>query len=141
MAKGQSQLDLLSTVELFQGLGRKELQAVLDQSRELTFDPGAVVAAEGQAAGRFYLIVEGTAQVTLGGRHLASLHAGDYFGEISLIDGQPRSATVVAQTPLTTLSIASFNFRPMLLEHPAIMRKILLETCRRLRAVERSLVH
>ena len=143
MAKARPELDMLASVDLFQGLTRKELDAVHAMSREQSFSEGAVVAAEGAAAGRFYLILEGTATVTIGelNRALATLGPGDYFGEISLIDGEARSATVTADTPLRTLSVASFNFKAILFEYPAIGRKILLEMCRRVRRLDQSLVH
>ena len=141
--KSRPELDMLASVDLFQGLTRKELDAVHAMSREQSFPAGAVVAAEGAAAGRFYLIVEGKATVTVGelNRALATLGPGGYFGEIALIDGEPRSATVTADTPLRTLSIASFNFKAILFEYPAIGRKILLEMCRRVRRLDQSLVH
>ena len=143
MPRARPELDLLASVDLFQGLTRKELDAVHGMSREQSFPAGAVVAAEGAAAGRFYLIVEGKATVSVGelNRALATLGPGDYFGEISLIDGEPRSATVTSDTPLRTLSIASFNFKAILFEYPAIGRKILLEMCRRVRRLDQSLVH
>jgi CRP/FNR family transcriptional regulator len=143
MAKTRPELDLLSTVDLFAGLSRKELGAVFDMSREQSFTEGAVVAAEGAAAGRFYLILEGKASVRVHNvdRVLATLGPGAYFGEISLIDGEPRTATVTADTALRTLSIASFNFKAMLHEYPEIGRKILLEMCRRVRRLDQSLQH
>ena len=66
MAKGRPELDMLASVDLFQGLTRKELDAVYSMSREQAFSEGAVVAAEGAAAGRFYLILDGKATVTVG---------------------------------------------------------------------------
>jgi CRP-like cAMP-binding protein len=144
MAKQTSaELDLLASVDLFQGLTRKELQAIHSMSREQTFGAGAVVAEEGAAAGRFYLILDGKASVTVDTveRPLATLGPGDYFGEISLIDGEPRTATVTADTPLRTLTLASFNFKAILHEYPATTRKILLEMCRRVRRLDQSLQH
>ena len=70
------------------------------------------------------------------GRVVRQLHPGDYFGEISLIDGGPRSATVQADVPMRTLSIASWEFKPLLEEHPAIARHMLVELCRKLRGAE-----
>jgi CRP/FNR family cyclic AMP-dependent transcriptional regulator len=143
MVKQSPAIDMLASVDLFQGLTKKELQAVCDMAREQAFAAGAVVAAEGDAAGRFYLILDGKASVTIGetNRVLATLGPGDYFGEISLIDGEPRSATVTADTPLRTLSIASFNFRAILNQFPAMTRKILLEMCRRVRRLDQSVQH
>jgi CRP-like cAMP-binding protein len=144
MAKESStELDLLATVDLFQELTRKELQAIHNMSRQQSFGQGACVAEEGAAAGRFYLILDGKATVTVSGvdRPLATLGPGDYFGEISLIDGEPRTATVTADTPLRTLTLASFNFKAILQEFPATTRKILLEMCRRVRRLDQSLQH
>jgi CRP-like cAMP-binding protein len=143
MAQPRPELDLLGSVDLFQGLSKKELQAIHNMSREQSFGAGSVVAEEGAAAGRFYLILDGRATVTVAGvdRPLATLGPGDYFGEISMIDGEPRSASVTADTPLRTLTLASFNFTAILNEYPAIARKILLEMCRRVRRLDQSLQH
>jgi len=97
-----------------------------------------VVAEERTPGGRFFLILDGEAKVTVGNRTRRVLRAGDYFGEISLIDGQPRSATIVAATPLRTLALAEWNFRSALLTNPGIARKLLVELCRRLRSAESS---
>jgi CRP-like cAMP-binding protein len=143
MARPQPGLELLGSVDLFQGLSKKELQAIYSMSREQSFAAGAVVAEEGAAAGRFYLILDGKATVSIRGvdRPLATLGPGNYFGEISLIDGEPRTATVTANTPLRTLTLASFNFKAILHEYPATARKILLEMCRRVRRLDQSLQH
>lgn len=130
--------DLLGSVDLFRDLSRRELRAVAGLTQEVGFEPGVTVAAEGEAGGRFYLIVEGQARVRVQGSTKAMLGPGAYFGEISLIDGRPRSATVTAETALRTLSLATFNFRPLLAEHPAIGHKLLLEMCRRLRSAQQA---
>ena len=132
---------LLAKVPLFEGLTKRELQQIVALAKELEFDAGHEVFAEGDSGGRFYLIVDGKAAVTVGGQTRAVLGAGDYFGEISLIDDSPRSATVTAETPLRTLTLASFNFRALLDEQPVITRKLLVGVCRRFREVERSLLH
>jgi CRP/FNR family cyclic AMP-dependent transcriptional regulator len=141
MAKRDPRFELLSRVDLFHGLTSAELKTVLGQSKEMSFRPGEVVAAEGSKAGRFYLILGGEATVDVGGRYRPSLGPGDYFGEISLIDGGPRSATVTAVTELQTLSIASFNFRALLKEQPPLAIKLLAQLCRRLRSSEQSQLH
>jgi CRP-like cAMP-binding protein len=138
--KVDPELELLTQVELFEGLTKSELRTVHHQMREITFEAGAVVLHKGEEHGRFYLIVEGEAEVSLGddGTVDTRLGPGGYFGEIAVIDGEPRMATVTAITPLRTLSVASFNFRPLLREHGQITYKILLQMCRRLRAAEGS---
>jgi CRP-like cAMP-binding protein len=133
------ELDLVAQVELFAGLSRRDLVRILDAAKEMDFRTGAEVAVQGEPAGRFFLVVEGDARVVINGRTRARLGRGDYFGELSLIDGGTRSATVVADTPLRTLSIAEWNFRPLLKEHPSIAHAMLVEMCRRLRNVERIL--
>ena len=134
----RSDIERLSGVDLFKGLARKELGVIAGLAKELSFPEGAVVAEEGRQGGRFFLILDGEAKVTIRSRTRRRLRAGDYFGEISLIDGEPRSATIVAATPLRTLALAEWNFRSVLLAHPSIARKLLVELCRRLRSAESS---
>jgi CRP-like cAMP-binding protein len=133
--------DLLSTVDLFQSLSKRELQRLIKPSKELTFEPGDEIVAEGDEDGRFFLLLDGEARIVTGRKTLAKLGTGDYFGEISLIDGEPRSATVVASTAVRVLTLARWHFRPLLEEHPAIARKLLLEMCRRVRELDRSPDH
>jgi CRP-like cAMP-binding protein len=139
MVDKQSAVDLLAGVDLFQGLSKKELRAIADMAKEMHFGPGQRVVGEGEQGGRFHLILEGKAKVTVGGRTRNVLGPGDYFGEVSLIDGGPRSATVTAETPLRTLALAEWNFRPLLKEVPSIAPKILVEMCSRLRSNEKQL--
>ena len=136
---GSDSARLLRGVALFAAMPDKELQVIARATREVQHAAGKEVAHEGskEAAPGFHLILDGTATVILpNGRVVRQLSAGDYFGEISLIDGGPRSATVRADTPLRTLSIASWEFKPLLDEHPAIARYMLVEICRKLRAAE-----
>jgi CRP-like cAMP-binding protein len=127
MAKSDPTVDMLARVPLFSGLNRKELAQVHGLSKVFQFEPGETVVAEGEAASRFFLVTEGTAQVVSKGRVLRMVDEGDWFGELALIDEGPRSATVVALTPLTTLAIAGFNFRPMLKSEASISYKLLVE--------------
>ncbi len=139
MARTDSTTELLSSVDLFAGLKKKDLAKVAAAAKEMSFAPGTVVTAEGDTNSRFYVIAEGEALVTVNGRKRASLKTGNYFGEIALLDGGPRSATIVAETPLRTYTLAPWNFRPLLKENPDITYTILLEMCKRLRNVEKSL--
>jgi len=134
----RSDIERLAGVDLFKGLARKELRVIAGLAKALSFPEGAVVAEEGKPGGRFFLILDGEAKVTVRGRTRRTLRAGDYFGEISLIDGEPRSATIMAATPLRTLALAEWNFRSALLTNPGIARKLLVELCRRLRSAESS---
>lgn len=133
--------DVLASVDLFQSLSKRELQRVLKTAKEVAFEEGDAMVREGEEDGRFYLLLDGTARVVQGRRTVARLGTGDYFGEISVIDGEPRSATVLATSPVRALTLARWNFRPLLEEHPPIARKVLLEMCRRVRELDRSPDH
>ncbi len=132
-------LDLLAGVPIFANLDRTELAAVASVTKLMTHRAGEIVIAEGSRGGRFFVIQTGTADVMSGDVVSASLGAGAYFGELSLLDGERRSASVVATTALRTWSIADFNFQPLLHEHPKLAVELLTVLSGRLRAAERSL--
>jgi CRP/FNR family cyclic AMP-dependent transcriptional regulator len=136
-------LHLLGAVPLFQGLSRQDLAEVLAVAREVEFPAGIDIVSEGSKAMDFFLILDGEAGVTIRGRRSQSqkLRPGDYFGEISVLDGGPRSATVTAETPVWALRLDRSKFLALLDRHGSIGRKILVEMSRRLRAAEGVLVH
>ena len=136
MASRSVQVNLLSGVELFAGLTKKEAAFLLQFMRDYNYPAGKVMVQEGDKGGRFFLIVSGSAAVTRKGRRIRRLGPGDSFGDIALIDGGPRSATVTAETPMSTLTLASWNFKAALLENPSITYKLLLVLCKRLRDAE-----
>lgn len=133
--------DMLASVPLFEGLSPKELRHIHRMGKEVDFAAGKVVVKEGASAVGFHLILEGKARISIKGRSRATLGPGDFFGELSLIDRGPRTATVSAETPLRTLSLVSWEFLPLLESQPSMARKILLVMCRRLREVDKSLTH
>jgi CRP/FNR family cyclic AMP-dependent transcriptional regulator len=139
-SKFQPAVEALGSVDLFEDLSKRELFVIHELAKELRFPAGRAVAKEGTSGGRFFLILEGKATVSVGGKTIGTLGPGDYFGELSLIDGQPRSATVVADSPLRALTLTAVDFRPLLLEQPRIARKIMTELVRRLRDADASLV-
>ena len=110
-------------------------------AKELSFAPGDFVVTAGDEDGRFFLFLEGSANVVHGRKTLATLGPGDYFGEISLIDGEPRSASIVATEPIRALSVTRRQIGSLLTDHPVIARKVLLEMCRRVRELDRSPDH
>jgi CRP-like cAMP-binding protein len=110
-------------------------------AKEVPFGPGDELTGEGEEGARFYLILEGEASVTVNGQDRGTRGPGETIGEYSLLDGQPRSATVVAKTPIRTLSLASWNFRPLLAEEPTLAEALLVELCRRLRETEAELTN
>lgn len=138
MATNKETVARLQGVHLFEGLGKKELEAILGVSKEVRHDAGHQIVREGASGAGFHLILDGKATVSTGDRTLASLGPGEYFGEVSLIDGGPRSATVTAETAVTTLSLASWEFMPLLEKHASIATKLLVALCQRLRACDAS---
>lgn len=127
----------LGRVALFAGLSRKQLQALAKRGREVSHPDGHEVTMQGQpGAVGFHLVLDGTAAVSVQGVERRTLKPGDYFGEISLIDGKPRSATVRAEQGLRTFGITAWDFRSLLDEQPDIAKGLLATLCARLREAE-----
>jgi CRP-like cAMP-binding protein len=132
---GEEVVEALKRSEMFGGLALEHLRRIAAYGKEINFSPGEELIAEGGAGGRFFLILEGSAEVSIGGSAVRTLGPSDGVGEVALLDGGPRSARVVAQTPLRTFSLASFNFRPLMSE-PEISQAVITLLCRRLRQAE-----
>ena len=137
MARGGP--EALADVPLFSGLSKRHLKHVASLAEEESHPQGATLAQEGKPGDTFYVLLEGEAKVVRGGRKVARLLPGDFFGEIALIDGGPRTASVVGETPMQTLTINRKRFQKMLEEDPSIVVQMLEELARRLRNVNRSL--
>jgi CRP-like cAMP-binding protein len=127
-------LEALRAVPLFSLLSERELLAVLSSARAVTFPPGAAVIEQGERAKGFFVITDGTASVTLGGAELATLGPGSYFGEMAVIDGGPRTATITALARVSTLEISPTAFLHLLDREPMIAQSIYEELSRRLKA-------
>jgi CRP-like cAMP-binding protein len=132
---------MLSNVPLFSECSKKELQEIASVSKEVDHKEGAVIAREGDKGMGFFLILDGTAKVSVGGRTRRKLGPGEYFGEIALLDEGPRSATVSAETPLKLMGITGWNFRRVVTQHPAIAQKLLKVMAERLRGANRDITH
>jgi CRP-like cAMP-binding protein len=126
----------LAGVPLFAGSTSSELRAIAGAARELDLQPGQAVVDEGSQGVGFFIIVEGIARVEVHGKQVNTLKSGDFFGEIALLDGGPRTASVVADTPLKVIGLTSWQFRPLLHKNPELTLRILVHVCARLRAVE-----
>src|SRR5687768_5395476 len=112
--------DVLAQVPLFAGIERRELDRLAATFRERTFPEGAEVTREGELGVGFFVITEGSASVSIAGEPRASLGAGDFFGEMALIDEGPRSATVIAATDLRCLALSPWEFRPFVEENSGV---------------------
>jgi CRP/FNR family cyclic AMP-dependent transcriptional regulator len=129
-------IEQLREVPIFRGLDERELRRIAEVGKEVRFEPGTVVAEQDGGAAGFHLILAGEVSVDVNGVERARLRKGQYFGEMSLIDGKPRSATVRAESPTTTFALTSWQFLPLLDEYPSISRALLVELSGRLRRVE-----
>jgi CRP/FNR family transcriptional regulator, cyclic AMP receptor protein len=129
-------VDMLKAARLFEGLSKKEVGEVARRSKEIEHSAGEEIIREGAKGVGFHLILAGRARVTRNGRKLRELGPGDSFGDISLIDGGPRTASVFALTPIRLLSMMSWEFKPLLIEHPQMAYKLLLRVCGMLREAE-----
>jgi CRP/FNR family cyclic AMP-dependent transcriptional regulator len=129
-------VESLSQVPLLAGIGRRELKRLVDRMSERTFAEGEVAVEEGRGGAGFWLIQDGSASVSIGGEIIRTLGPGDYFGEIALLDDGPRTATVTAGTDLRCLGMATWEFRPFVLEHPDVALTMLQALARRLREAE-----
>ena len=126
----------LAAVPVFAGLSRRQLSKLVDKSKETSHPAGHELAREGAGSLALHLITSGTANVSVRGDNKRTLKEGDYFGEISLIDGKPRSATVTAESDLTTLAVPHVAFQQLLQEEPGFAAGLLKLVCARLREAE-----
>ena len=129
-------LQALRKAPLFSEMSDKDIERVRTIAKVVTHEAGQHVVEEDQTAIGFHIILDGEAEALIAGKAIAALGPGAYFGEMSLIDGKPRSATVQATSTLKTLVIPSWDFNRMLDQHPEMMRGLLVELCRRLRKIE-----
>jgi CRP-like cAMP-binding protein len=125
---------LLKKVPLFTSCSKQELDAITRAAKEVKHRTGHVIAREGDVGVGFFLITDGTAEVTIGGKKRAALGPGDFFGEVSLLDRGPRTATVTATSPITMLGLTAWTFRGLIDQHPSIAMNMLKVVAQRLRA-------
>ena len=128
----------LRSVSLFRGLDDASLRSIAQQMRTYSFGTGSSVIDEQSSGkfGRLYSIVSGTAEARVNGATVATFGPGDSFGEMSVLDGQPRSAAIVATSDLKTLGLSSWNMRAILRDEPEIAMSVITELVGRLRAVD-----
>jgi CRP/FNR family cyclic AMP-dependent transcriptional regulator len=134
-------MDLLRNVPLFRSLNQRQLNAVVKYTDAHRARQGAVLTRKGQHGLEAFVIVDGKARVEVGGKKIAELGPGDFIGELSLIDGKPRTATVVAQTPMTLMVVRRRDFKFLRDSVPGLQEKLLLTLCERLRQADQALTH
>ena len=134
-------MELLRNVPLFRTLSQRHLSAVAKYTDAHRARQGAILTKKGQHGLEAFVIVDGRARVEVGGKTIAELGVGDFVGELSLIDGKPRTATVIAQTPMTLLVVRRRDFKSLRDTVPGLQEKLLTTLCERLRQADQALTH
>jgi CRP/FNR family transcriptional regulator, cyclic AMP receptor protein len=132
-------LELLSLIPLFNGMSQRHLKAVAKAAQEVIVVQGQLLTRQGEPGDELILIADGTASVKVNGMEVARKRSGDVIGEMCLIDGRPRSATVTAETSMTLLVINRRAFNKLLDDIPGLARKLLVELSSRLRDADDAL--
>jgi CRP-like cAMP-binding protein len=126
----------LTAVPLFDGFSKRHLRRLARESDAVEFAPGRPIVAEGQAGEAMFVVLTGTARVVRGGRKVGALIPGDFFGELSALDGGPRTASIVPETPVEVLRVFGHTLRRMVEEEPTLAMGLLEGLARRLRQVQ-----
>jgi len=129
-------LDHLSAVPLFAGCSKKDLQKIARASDEVAIEKGRAIIQEGTTGHEAYVIIDGTATVERKGLKIADLGPGQYFGELALLDHGPRTATVIATTPMQVLVLGQREFAGVLDEVPGLAHKLLASLATRIRLLD-----
>jgi CRP-like cAMP-binding protein len=127
----------LSGVPLFGDLPKRHLQRLAREADELAFAPGELIVRQGSLGETVFVVMEGRAKVTRNGRRVGEVLPGDFFGELSAIDGGPRTASITAVTPVRVVRLFRGTLRRLLQDEPQLTVKILDGIVRRIRQVER----
>jgi CRP-like cAMP-binding protein len=130
--------DRLKRLPLFEELSHKELERIAMWADEVDVPPGKHLTQEGQFGHEFFVIEEGTAQVTHEGAVIAELGFGDYFGELALLEHQRRTATVTATTPLRVIVMFQREFEAMEHEMPEVAQRIRATVAKRKHEIEEA---
>jgi CRP/FNR family transcriptional regulator, cyclic AMP receptor protein len=130
----------IAAVPLFHGLTKRQLRKLGALAEITSAEAGESIVGEGHRGDSFFVILAGQAKVKSGDRVVTRVIPGDHFGEISLLDGQPRSASVVAETPMTLLRIARSDFLKLLEVDAPLTLALMASMARTIRRADRSLV-
>ncbi|HEY1635437.1 MAG TPA: cyclic nucleotide-binding domain-containing protein [Acidimicrobiales bacterium] len=141
MARRDLKLDLLGRTWLFSACNKKELGLIGRASEEVDVDAGRVLCEEGKPGFEFFLILDGRAAVSRAGRKIATLRTGQYFGELSLLDRKPRSATVTSETPMHLLVLDQRQFDGIMDQVPGLAHKLLTAMAERLRDADAKAIN
>jgi CRP-like cAMP-binding protein len=132
---------LLAAARLFEGVDAEGMDRIAAVAVEVEFPADHVIARQGEIGTGFFVIVDGGVRVVRDGDTIATLGPGDFFGELSVLDGRPRVAQVVADGPTTCLALASWDFEAVLLAEPRVSLSILRSLAGRLRDLTEAHQH
>ena len=124
---------LLSRTRLFAGVDAEGLARIADRITEVDVPAARVIARQGEIGTGFFIIASGSVRVIRDGETLAELGPGNFFGELSVLDGKPRNAQVVSKEPTTCLALATWDFEAVVRDQPTVALAILRELAGRLR--------
>jgi CRP-like cAMP-binding protein len=127
-----TKVEALRHATLFEGLSRKQLVQLARVSEDLEVPAGKVLCKEGEVGQEFFVIIDGEVEVTKNGKRVATRAAGEFFGEIALLEQTRRMATVTAQTPLRFFVLTQRDFRQLIRDNPGVELKVLQALARRL---------
>src|SRR4051812_32520742 len=124
-AVARASAEILKRVPLFSGLDDRELEQIASTMRERRFSAGDTVTEEGAGGAGFFIVESGEADVTVEGESRGSIRAGDYFGEIALLTGSDRTATITAKDDMVCWGMTPWDFRPLVESNSTIAWKLL----------------
>jgi CRP/FNR family transcriptional regulator, cyclic AMP receptor protein len=132
MLQKNTKVELIRRAPLFARCTKKELAHIAQLADEIDLREGKELTKEGERGREFFVLVEGEAEVRRKGRKVNTMRSGDFFGEIALISGAPRTATVTATSPVRALVITDRAFRDLLKHSPPMQMKVLEALAERL---------
>jgi CRP/FNR family cyclic AMP-dependent transcriptional regulator len=130
-------IELLHNVPLFKGLNEKSLKNLASEFTERKFSEGQELTAEGAGGAGFFVIESGTAKVTVDGDDRRTLGSGDFYGEVALIDGGTRTATITALSDGVAYGLTKWQFKPLIEMHGEIAWPLLEGMARRIREIDK----
>ena len=131
--------EFLRGVDLFSDVSDKDLRSIAVSMRRRAFAPGERIVAEGEGGIGFFFVETGSASITIDGKPVATIGPGTHFGEIALLSGAERTATVSAESDVVVWGMPAWNFRPLVREQPSVTIKLLEGMARQLAGVPRDL--
>jgi CRP-like cAMP-binding protein len=134
-------MELLAAAPLFDGVDPEHLERLAQRTVEVEYPAGRVIVRQGEVGTGFFVIATGAADVIRDGSRLARLGPGDFFGELSVLDGRPRTAQVVATEPTVCLGLATWEFEAAVQEEPTVALAVLRGLAMRLRDLTEGTHH